>query len=64
MSSALQVYNVITKEIAAIFAPADRQLADKLVETLRRNCKARGEHGASGWTLVELSNDNDNGDEA
>jgi hypothetical protein len=53
---ALKVYNVITKETAAMFGPADRPIANKLVETLRRNGKRAGEHGAYGWTVVEISN--------
>ncbi|UQD96058.1 hypothetical protein [Bradyrhizobium japonicum] len=56
--SALKVFNIITKETAAMMHPNERHLADKLVETLRRNGKATGEHGAFGWTVVEVSNDN------
>lgn len=56
--TALKVFNVVTKETAAMFNPTERHLADKLVETLRRNGKQAGEHGAFGWTVVEVSNDN------
>ncbi|MEY9184744.1 hypothetical protein ABIG06_006292 [Bradyrhizobium sp. USDA 326] len=56
--SALKVYNVVTRETAAIMHSNERHLADKLVETLRRNGKQAGEHGAFGWTVVEVSNDN------
>ncbi|MEY9428175.1 hypothetical protein ABH975_003490 [Bradyrhizobium ottawaense] len=56
--SALKVFNVVTKETAAIMHPNEWHLADKLVETLRRNGKQAGEHGAFGWTVVEVSNDN------
>jgi hypothetical protein len=55
--SVLKVFNVVTKETAAMFPIADRQLADKLVDTLRRNAKQAGEHGAFGWTVVELGGD-------
>jgi hypothetical protein len=46
-----------------MFGPADRPIANKLVETLRRNGKRAGEHGASGWTVVEISNGNVEPDE-
>lgn len=56
--SALKVFNVVTKETAAIMHSNERHLADRLVATLRRNGRKAGERGAFGWTVIEVSNDN------